>query len=124
MPEQFFVTGTDTDVGKTVLSALLCAALNAVYWKPIQTGAIEGCDRDRVLEWAEIAGSDAPPEAYRLNEPLSPHLAAQRAGITIEVPAIRLPSVARDRAVVVEGAGGVLVPINERLMMVDLIRSL
>jgi dethiobiotin synthetase len=81
MMRRFFVTGTDTGVGKTVLSALLCAALDAIYWKPIQTGLIEGTDRETVMQIAGIAQEQTLPEAYTFGPPVSPHLAAKRAGV-------------------------------------------
>lgn len=117
----FFVTGTDTNVGKTVLSALLCAALDATYWKPIQTGAREGTDRRQVMDWAELQDTRALPEVYLFDEPVSPHLAARRSGAAISLEKIVLPT---DGALplVVEGAGGVLAPINGSQFMTDLMR--
>ena len=80
MPKGFFVTGTDTGVGKTVVSALLCAALDAIYWKPIQTGSIEGTDRDTVMRLAgSAAKTQTLPEVYCFRPPVSPHLAARLA---------------------------------------------
>ena len=76
----FFVTGTDTGIGKTVVSALLCAALDAYYWKPIQTGSREGTDRRTVMRLAQLPGERTLPEAYCFAPPVSPHLAARRAG--------------------------------------------
>lgn len=123
MPEGFFVTGTDTNVGKTVLSALLCSTLPATYWKPIQTGAVEGTDRQTVLAASGIGESQAFPEAYIFDDPVSPHLAAQRAGREISVEQIRLPQTGGAR-LIAEGAGGVMVPINSHEFMTDLIRHL
>jgi dethiobiotin synthetase len=117
----FFVTGTDTSVGKTVLSALLVAALDAVYWKPIQTGATEGTDRDSVRAWSEAAEDRLPSERYRFDPPVSPHLAAREAGVRIALDEINLPAVPAGRRWIVEGAGGVMVPINESKLMRDLI---
>ena len=71
----YFVTGTDTNVGKTVLSALLVAALDAVYWKPVQTGAVEGTDRESVRAWANVPEERLPSERYRFDPPVSPHAA-------------------------------------------------
>ena len=116
----FFVTGTDTNVGKTVLSALLVAALNATYWKPIQTGASEGTDRDSVRAWSEATEDRLPLERYRLDPPVSPHLAAREAGIRIALDEFNLPAAPAGRKWIVEGAGGVMVPINERDLMRDL----
>jgi dethiobiotin synthetase len=115
----YFVTGTDTNVGKTVLSALLVAALDAFYWKPIQTGAVEGTDRESVRTWADVSEERLPPENYRLDAPVSPHLAAHMAGIEILLPGIALPSAPSNATWIVEGAGGVMVPINQRELMRD-----
>jgi len=118
----FFVTGTDTNVGKTVLSALLVAALDAIYWKPVQTGASEGSDRDSVRAWTEANEDRFPLERYRLDPPVSPHLAAREAGIRITLDEFNLPASPAGRKWIVEGAGGVMVPINERDLMRDLMR--
>jgi dethiobiotin synthetase len=124
MPERFFVTGTDTGIGKTVVSALLCAALDAYYWKPIQTGAREGSDRRTVARMAERPRAKMLREAYRFLPPVSPHLAARKAGITIELNEIRTPEIGVRENLIVEGAGGALVPINETELMTDLMRRL
>ena len=117
-----FVTGTDTNVGKTVLSALLCAALGHIYWKPIQTGTCEGTDREAVMRYAGLPEARTLPEMYRFEAAVSPHLAASMAGVRIDLTGITRPAV--DNAVVIEGAGGVLAPINERELMIDLMRRL
>ncbi len=118
----FFITGTDTNVGKTVLSALLCAALGYVYWKPIQTGAVEGTDCDAVMRYAGIPESQTAREVFRFEPPVSPHLAAAMAGTRIDLAALRRPPIASP--LVIEGAGGVLVPINDRDLMIDLMKKL
>jgi len=120
----FFVTGTDTNVGKTVLSALLVAALDAVYWKPIQTGASEGTDRESVRLWAEATEDRLPLERYRFDPPVSPHLASREAGIRIALDMFELPEAPAGRKWIVEGAGGVMVPVNERDLMRDLIQRI
>jgi dethiobiotin synthetase len=120
----YFVTGTDTNVGKTVLSALLVAALDAVYWKPVQTGVIEGTDRESVRRWSETGEDRLPPERFRFDPPVSPHLAAREAGVTIALDAFGFPAAPADRRWIVEGAGGVMVPLNERDLMRDLMRRL
>ncbi len=97
MPSRFFVTGTDTGVGKTVVSALLCAALDAIYWKPIQTGTREGTDRDTVMRLAGLPRERTLPEAYRFAPPVSPHLAARCAGVHIELRKIKMPRIAPRR---------------------------
>jgi len=124
MPSRFFITGTDTNVGKTVVSALLCAALNAIYWKPIQTGTREGTDRDTVGKLAHLSRELAIEEVYRFAPPVSPHLAARQAGVQIDLRQIRLPQPNRNQNLIVEGAGGVLVPINSTQWMTDLMRRL
>ena len=118
----FFVTGTDTGVGKTVLSALLVAALDAVYWKPVQTGATEGTDRESVRLWAEPPEEQLLPERYCFDPPVSPHLAAREAGVRIALDAFEFPAAPADRTWIVEGAGGVMAPLNERDLMLDLMR--
>jgi dethiobiotin synthase len=123
---QFFITGTDTAVGKTVLSALLCAALDAHYWKPIQTGVDEDEDSDSrtVAELAELPPTRILAEAYTFGPPVSPHLAARWAGEHIDLARIAIPDALRSQPLIVEGAGGVLVPVNENQFMLDLIRHL
>jgi dethiobiotin synthetase len=126
MAADLFVTGTDTNVGKTVLSALLVAALDATYWKPIQTGSSEGTDRQTVMRWAELPEERAARECYCFEPPVSPHLAAEASGVTIRLERICRPSigVAANRPLIAEGAGGVLVPINDSQTMLDLMRHL
>jgi dethiobiotin synthase len=121
---EFFVTGTDTGIGKTVLSALLCVALDAVYWKPIQTGSVEGTDRATVMHCAEIPASRTREESYIFEPPVSPHLAARWAKARIELRRIQKPALAAGETIVIEGAGGVLVPINDSEFMIDLMRHL
>ncbi|HEV2501151.1 MAG TPA: dethiobiotin synthase [Terriglobia bacterium] len=123
MKPDLFITGTDTNVGKTVLSALLTAALNAVYWKPVQSGALEGTDRQAVMQWAEISESQTQPESYCFDPPVSPHLAAREAGVKINLSEIHLP-LCEGAPLIVEGAGGVLAPLNEKETIIDLIQHL
>jgi dethiobiotin synthase len=115
-----FVTGTDTGVGKTVLSAALMLRYpEARYWKPIQTGTRDD-NADDTTEVRRLSGGRVIDEGVRLPDPVSPHLAARLAGVTIE-----LPSRDRDGAIhIVEGAGGVLVPVNDSQTMVDLMVQL
>lgn len=119
MTKSLFVTGTDTNIGKTVLSALLVAALDAIYWKPIQTGACEGTDRRTVIKVAEIPESQTIPESYCFDPPVSPHLAAEAKGVRIDLACIR-PPLNLTRPVIAEGAGGILVPVNDSECMLDL----
>lgn len=123
MRESLFVTGTDTNVGKTLLSALLVAALDALYWKPIQTGANEGTDRHTVMKLAGIPEAQTIPESYCFDPPVSPHLAAEAAGVRIDLSRIQPPQNAAG-PIVAEGAGGILVPINDSEWMLDLARHL
>jgi len=120
----YFVTGTDTNVGKTVLSALLVAALDAVYWKPVQTGAREGTDRESVRAWTEATEDRLPTERYRFDPPVSPHLASNEARVRIALDAFELPAAPAGRKWIVEGAGGVMVPLNERDLMRDLMQRI
>jgi dethiobiotin synthetase len=120
----FFVTGTDTGVGKTVLSALLVAALDAMYWKPVQTGALEGTDRDAVRLWAACPEERLLPERYCFGPPVSPHLAAREAGVRIALDTFELPAPLGDRPCIVEGAGGAMAPLNENDFMLNLMRRL
>jgi dethiobiotin synthetase len=124
MSAALFVTGTDTNVGKTVLSALLCARLDGIYWKPIQTGASEGTDRQAVCRWAEMAEGRTIPECYCFELPVSPHLAASLAGTIVDLSKIECPPVPRGKRLIIEGAGGVLVPLNPTELMLDLMRKL
>ena len=119
MKESLFVTGTDTNVGKTLLSALLVAALDAIYWKPIQTGATEGTDRQSVIRLAEIPEAQTIPESYCFDPPVSPHLAAEASGVRIDLVRIHAPE-NLSRSIIAEGAGGILVPINDSELMLDL----
>ena len=120
MTQDLFVTGTDTNVGKTLLSALLVAALGRNYWKPIQTGACEGTDRQAVMKWAQVGTDRVCAESYIFEPPVSPHLAASQEGITIDIQRVRRP--VSSVPLIIEGAGGVLVPINDKAFMLDLMR--
>ena len=114
----FIVTGTDTDIGKTVLAAGLAGALGAYYWKPVQAGVDPQGDKERVAALSGLPASRILPEAYRLTTPASPHLAARIDGVQIELDRLALPQV--DGPLVVEGAGGLMVPVSETLLMIDL----
>ena len=118
----FFVTGTDTDVGKTVVSAWLLTHLDALYWKPVQAGAEPETDAVTVRRLAEISEDRILPEAYVLPEAIAPHEAARRAGIAIDMAKLEAP--ATDRLLVVEGAGGLLVPLTSTDYVIDLAAQL
>lgn len=113
-----FVTGTDTGVGKTVVAAILALGWEASYWKPVQCGTSPSTDREDVARWTGLGAERLPPEAYRLALPASPNVAAAAEGVTIERGRLRPPPIGG--ALVAEGAGGVLVPLNERETMADL----
>ena len=118
----FFVTGTDTDVGKTVVAAWLVARLGASYWKPVQAGTDPETDSAIVRRLAGVAQDRILPEAYILPEPLAPHESARRAGLAIDMAKLVPP--ACDRPLVVEGAGGLMVPLNDHSYVIDLAREL
>lgn len=121
-----FVTGTDTNVGKTVTAAALVHRYRHLvplrYWKPVQTGIEQDDDTAEIARLVECEAA----AGIRLRDPVSPHLAAQRCGVTITVDAIRafVPADIGDMRWIVEGAGGVLVPLNEQELMVDFMRAL
>lgn len=113
----FIVTGTDTDVGKTVFAAGLAGHLGGWYWKPVQAGLEDGGDAARVAALSGLPADRILPEAYRLATPCSPHRAAAIDGVRIEVEELGLPE---RRPLVVEGAGGALVPLRDDLLAADL----
>ncbi len=114
----FFITGIGTDVGKTVVAAIVTQALQADYWKPIQSG-LQEMDSNSVKSLVNNAKTNFHPEAYQLKTPMSPHEAARRDGVEVQLDKIRRPSTTNH--LVIEGAGGLLVPINDRHTIVDLI---
>jgi dethiobiotin synthetase len=115
---QIFVTGTDTNIGKTVISTWLCLKSGYQYFKPIQTGSNEGTDSNFVKQ---IAKAKTHKESHIYQAPLSPHLAAIQENQEINIKNIKLPAV---NNLIIEGAGGVLVPINQKFLMIDLIKQL
>lgn len=117
-----FVTGTDTSCGKTVAAACLVRALDGAYWKPVQSGRDDVADRDIVRMLTGLDQAFLPSPAYELTQPLSPHEAARRDGVSITMDAFTLPDVGRP--LVVEGAGGLMVPLNDTHMMIDLAEQL
>ena len=119
-PKKFFITGTDTGIGKTVISALLTNALDATYWKPIQAGLDEETDTEFVARVTN--GKSVIPERYRLVTPMSPHGAADIDGVSIQLSDFELPDVDTEH-LIVEGAGGLIVPINWEDTIIDLIKQ-
>ena len=122
-PKSFFVTGTDTGIGKTVVSAMLSQGLNASYWKPIQSGLEEETDTEFVRRVTDLTDNQIIPETFRLTEPLSPHASAAIDGVEISMDDFELPDFQTEH-LVVEGAGGLMVPMNDEDMIIDLIAYL
>ncbi len=116
-----FITGIGTNVGKTVVSAILTEAFQADYWKPIQSGVVDGKDSDTVKSLISNTKTVFHPEKYLLQEPLSPHFAAKLDGIKIELDKILLPKTANH--LIIEGAGGLLVPINDTQYVIDIAKQ-
>src|SRR5687767_285361 len=111
MTRAIVITGTDTGIGKTVFAAGLAGALDGYYWKPVQAGTEDGTDSDTVARLSGLPSERIWPEAYRLATPASPHLAARLDGLQIDPERLALPDV--DGPLIVEGAGGALVPLTE-----------
>jgi dethiobiotin synthetase len=116
-PATIIVSGTDTDVGKTIFAAALAGALGAAYWKPVQAGFDPCGDRETVAALSGLPEDCLLPEVYRLSSPCSPHRAAEIDGITIDPARLKLPQVSGP--LVIEGAGGVLVPLSDNLLFAD-----
>jgi dethiobiotin synthetase len=112
--KRFIVTGTDTGIGKTVFAAALTGALNGVYWKPVQAGLDGDTDSQTV---ARLSGRGVLPEAYRFELAASPHKAAAAEGVTIDPAKLMLPRT--DAPLIAEGAGGLLVPLSEDTLFID-----
>jgi dethiobiotin synthetase len=121
--KKIFVTGIGTDVGKTIVSAVLVEALNADYWKPIQAGDLDNSDTQKVQRLVINTKSQFHKEAFRLNTPASPHYSAELDGIDISLKNIQLPQTTNQ--LIIEGAGGLMVPINQKgETIVDVIKHL
>lgn len=118
--KRYFVTAIGTDSGKTLVSAILCEALQADYWKPVQAGLPR--DTDTVKSLVSNSISKFYPEAYLLKKPASPHTAAREEEVEISMVNIKLPE--NKNCLIIEGAGGLLVPLNDYDYMADLIREL
>ncbi|UJH89950.1 dethiobiotin synthase [Antarcticibacterium sp. 1MA-6-2] len=115
----YFITGIGTDVGKTIVSAIVTEALEADYWKPIQAGDLDNSDTDKVRRLISNKKTIFHPNSYSLNTPMSPHAAADIDGVSINANEILRPETSND--LVIEGAGGLLVPINDSETIIDLI---
>lgn len=119
MKNTYFITGIGTDVGKTIVSAIITEALEADYWKPIQAGDLENSDTDKVKRLISNKKTVFHPNSFALKTPMSPHAAAQIDGIQMSSEKIKPPKTTND--LVIEGAGGLLVPINDKETLIDLI---
>ncbi|MCK3778042.1 dethiobiotin synthase [Ensifer sesbaniae] len=117
MMPRFVVTGTDTGIGKTIFSAALTDALSGSYWKPVQSGLDGETDSEAVARLGRVPPERILPEVYRLMTPASPHLSARIDGVTIVPDSLSPPAV--NRPLVIEGAGGLLVPLTERVVFAD-----
>ncbi|MBL7887761.1 MAG: dethiobiotin synthase [Flavobacterium sp.] len=118
---KLFITGIGTDVGKTISSAIVTQALEADYWKPIQAGDLDNSDSHKIQRFIANDKTIIHPNSYKLNTPASPHLAASIDGITIDLKQIKEPKTKNH--LVIEGAGGLLVPLNDNDYIVDLIQK-
>ena len=121
MSQAIVITGTDTDVGKTVFAAGLVAALDGYYWKPIQAGLDGETDSATVARLAGLETCRILPEVYRLNTHASPHVAAERDELAINPARLAIPSTSRP--LIIEAAGGLAVPLSRSLLQIDLIAS-
>lgn len=119
---QFFITGIGTEIGKTLVSAIVTEYLQADYWKPVQSGDLHWTDTMKVQSLISNTKSVFHPERHRLNAPLSPHASAALDGVQIKLSDFTLPQTSNH--LVVEGAGGLMVPLNEHDVLLDLIQQL
>ncbi|MFY7651250.1 MAG: dethiobiotin synthase, partial [Chitinophagaceae bacterium] len=130
MSKPIFITGIGTEIGKTVVSSLITTALKANYWKPIQAGFEEGADADKVASLAKLRSPDTQifPEVYRLSIPASPHIAARKDNITIDLDkimeAFQLIQLQSANHLIIEGAGGLMVPVNQHQFVANIIQQL
>jgi dethiobiotin synthetase len=122
MNNTYFVTGIGTGIGKTIVSSILTEKLQADYWKPIQSGDLEISDSLFVGNLISNTKTLIHPERYRLGQPLSPHLSAKIDGVHITTDSIKKPIT--DNSLIIEGAGGLMVPLNDKELICDLIKSL
>lgn len=119
--KKLFITGIGTDVGKTIAAAIVTEALEADYWKPIQAGDLENSDTHKVKKYISNSTTFFHPNSHALKTPASPHYAAEVDGVTIDLKKIKEPKT--QNHLVIEGAGGILVPLNDKDCVVDLIQK-
>jgi dethiobiotin synthetase len=118
---KLFVTGIGTDVGKTVVSSVLVEALKADYWKPVQTGSFFSTDTAKVQKWVSNTESKFHPEGYLLKQYMSPHAAAELEDVEIRLRDLHIPHT--ENTLIIEGAGGLMVPLNRTEFMIDMIEQ-
>lgn len=119
--QTYFITGISTEVGKTIVSAIITEALQADYWKPIQAGELDNSDTHKVRKLISNKKTVFHPSAFNLETPISPHAAAKLDGIQLSTKKIKRPTT--ENNLVIEGAGGLLVPINKSETIADLIQK-
>ena len=122
MKKNYFLTGISTEVGKTVVSAIIVEALQMDYWKPVQSGDLDNSDSMKIERWISNNKSVIHPEGVILHTPMSPHAAAEIDGVELNLSDFSLPKT--DNSLLVEGAGGLLVPLNDEDCIIDLIADL
>src|ERR1700743_3768838 len=121
--QPIFITGIGTGIGKTLAAAIVTEALDATYWKPVQAGFEDGTDTEWVA--ARLSRPHILPETYKLTLPASPHIAAREEGITIDLDHILAQyQTIKNHSLVIEGAGGLFVPLNDKQFVIDLIEKL
>jgi dethiobiotin synthetase len=120
--QPLFITGIGTGIGKTIVSAILVEKLKADYWKPVQSGDLDNSDTMKVRSLVTNNISVFHPESYRLTQPYSPHKSAELDGVTINLNDIHLPRTGNQ--LIIEGAGGLMVPLNNHQLMIELIKKL
>jgi len=124
LPDRFFITGTDTGVGKTLISSLLMLGLQSCYYKPVQSGTEEDTDTTLVQRLSGLDNSHFLPETYRTRTPCSPHLSARIDEINIDLGVIVDKVKSLKGHLIVEGAGGIFVPLNDKEFILDLMQTL
>ena len=120
--KRYFVTALDTDAGKTLIAAILTQALSADYWKPIQSGDLHYSDTDKVKEMVSNTACTYFPNTYSFKEPASPHYSAALEDVEIDIKKFVVPQT--DKNLIIEGAGGLMVPLNDSTLLIDLIKKL
>ena len=123
-PKKIFITGTGTGVGKTFVSAVLVAGLSAEYWKPVQSGIEDSTDTRWIIENTGISEEFFHPETYLLKLAISPHASASAQGINIQLDNFMVPENKKSEYMIIEGAGGIMVPLNEKEFMLDLMKKI